>query len=133
MKKTNRRKFILTSATTGAALTLNAMPFKRKDKQVCHHVFFWLKNPGSAEDRDKLVAGVKSLSKIEVIKEIHVGIVANTEKRDVVDASWAVSELMFFNSVEDQATYQDHPIHQEFIRNHSMLWSKVVVYDIQEV
>ena len=133
MKETNRRKFILTSAAAGAAATLNAMPFKRKDKQICHHVFFWLKNPGSVEDRDKLVAGVKSLSKIEVIKELHVGIVASTEKRDVVDNSWAVSELMFFNSVEDQATYQDHPIHQEFIRSHSMLWSKVVVYDVLEV
>jgi len=133
MKRTNRRKFILTSAAAGAAVTLHASPFKRKDKQISHHVFFWLKNPGSVEDRDKLVAGVKSLSKIEVIKEIHVGIVASTEKRDVVDNSWAVSELMFFNSVEDQAAYQDHPIHQEFIKNHSMLWSKVVVYDIQEV
>jgi len=30
MKKTNRRKFILTSATAGAALTLNAMPLKEK-------------------------------------------------------------------------------------------------------
>jgi len=133
MKRTNRRKFILTSAAAGAAVTLHASPFKRKDKQIAHHVFFWLKNTGSVEDRDKLVAGVKSLSKIEVIKEIHVGIVASTEKRDVVDNSWAVSELMFFNSVEDQAAYQDHPIHQEFIKNHSMLWNKVVVYDIQEV
>jgi len=69
MKKTNRRKFILTSAAAGAAATLNAMPFKRKDKQIAHHVFFWLKNPGSVEDRDKLVAGVKSLSKIELIKD----------------------------------------------------------------
>src|SRR6185369_5429292 len=133
MKKTSRRKFILTSAAAGAAATLNAMPFKRRDKQIAHHVFFWLKNPGSVEDRDKLVAGVKSLSKIELIKEIHVGIVANTEKRDVVDASWSVSEIMFFNTLEDQAAYQNHPVHLEFIKNHSMLWSKVVVYDAQEV
>src|SRR5690242_19678348 len=111
MKKTNRRKFLLTSAAAGAAATLHAMPFNRKDKQICHHVFFWLKNPTSVEDRDKLVAGVKSLLKIDLVKEIHVGIVANTEKRDVVDASWAVSELMFFNSIEDQATYQNHPLH----------------------
>jgi hypothetical protein len=133
MKKTNRRKFILTAATAGAVTAVKAMPFTIKDKQIAHHVFFWLKNPDSAEDRDKLVTGVKSLSKIEGIKEIHVGIVANTEKRDVVDASWAVSELMFFNSIEDQAAYQDHPIHLEFIKDYSMLWSKVVVYDIQEV
>lgn len=133
MSKTNRRKFLLTTAGAGAAAMVKATPLKRKDKQICHHVFFWLKNTGSVEDRDKLVAGVKTLSKIPQIKEIHVGIVADTEKRDVVDASWAVSELMFFNTLEDQKSYQDHPIHQDFIKNHSMLWSKVVVYDIQEV
>jgi hypothetical protein len=133
MKKSNRRKFIITSVAAGAAASLNAMPFKRKDKQIAHHVFFWLKNSGSVEDRDKLVEGVKSLSKIPVIKEIRVGIVADTQKRDVVDASWAVSELMFFDTLTDQAGYQSHPIHQEFIKNYSGLWSKVVVYDIQEV
>jgi len=133
MSKPNRRKFIITAAAAGVATTIKASPVKKKDKQIAHHVFFWLKNPDSVEDRNKLVEGVKSLSKIEQIKEIRVGIVANTEKRDVVDASWAVSELMFFNTLEEQASYQDHPIHQEFIKNHSMLWSKVVVYDIQEV
>jgi hypothetical protein len=133
MNKTNRRKFILTTAAAGTAAFANANFLNKKDKQIAHHVFFWLKNPGSVADRDKLVEGVKSLSKIELIKEIHVGIVANTEKRDVVDASWAVSELMFFDTIEGQATYQDHEVHKEFIKNYSMLWSKVVVYDIQEV
>ena len=133
MKKTNRRKFILTTASAGAAAIVHAKPLQQNDKKIVHHVFFWLKNPGSTADRDKLVEGVKTLSKIEAIKELHVGIVANTEKRDVVDASWGVSELMFFNTLEDQASYQNHPIHLEFIKNYSALWSKVVVYDIENV
>jgi len=133
MNKTNRRKFIGTVAAAGIAATAGATSIQDTGKQICHHVFFWLKNTGSVEDRDKLAEGVKSLSKIEGIKELHVGIVANTEKRDVVDASWAVSELMFFNTIEDQASYQNHPVHLEFIKNYSMLWSKVVVYDVQEV
>lgn len=99
---------------------------------VVHHVFFWLKNPGSAADRDQLVAGVKKLSKIETVRELHVGIVASTEKRDVVDNSWAVSELMFFSDVAGQATYQTHPLHLEFIKNCSHLWEKVIVYDAVE-
>lgn len=133
MKKTNRRKFLLTTAIAGAASAINAKPLIIKDKQIAHHVFFWLKNSNSIEDRDKLVEGVKSLSKIELVKEIHVGIVASTEKRDVIDTSWAVSELMFFNTLEGQAAYQNHPVHLEFIKNYSALWSKVVVYDVQEV
>lgn len=102
---------------------------KEKAPKLVHHVFFWLKNPGSTADRDKLVKGVKSLAKIETIKMLHVGVPADTEKRDVVDNSYAVSELMFFDTVEDQKIYQDHPIHQQFIKDHSMLWEKVIVYD----
>jgi hypothetical protein len=99
---------------------------------LVHHVFFWLKNPGSKEDRDKLVEGVKTLKNIPTVKELHVGVVASTEKRDVVDNSWGVSELMFFDDLQGQATYQSHPIHLEFIKNYGHLWEKVVVYDVME-
>ncbi len=91
-----------------------------------------MKNPASKADRDQLVAGVKTLRKIKAIKALHVGVVADTEKRDVVDQSWGVSELMFFENLEGQAAYQTHPIHLEFIKNCSHLWEKVVVYDIAE-
>jgi hypothetical protein len=137
MSTTNRRKFIATAATVAAGTVVaSAMPSIIKTTNtmtnrypIVHHALFWLKNPDSKEDRDKLVAGVKSLGKIETIKELHVGVVASTEKRDVVDNSWGVSEVMFFADLAGQATYQSHPIHQEFIKNHSHLWEKVVVYD----
>lgn len=131
MKTSNRRKFIATTTTLVAATAVSALPLKAQDTKypVIHHVFFWLKNPGSKEDRDLLVAGVKTLAKIEVIKELHVGVLAATEKRDVVDNTWAVSELMFFSDLASQASYQNHPIHLEFIKNCSHLWEKVIVYD----
>ncbi|MET3978912.1 hypothetical protein ABIB62_001481 [Mucilaginibacter sp. UYP25] len=134
--KTNRRKFIATATAVAASTAVaSAIPSIIKPNNmtnrypVVHHALFWLKNPDSKADRDKLVAGVKSLGKIETIKELHVGIVASTEKRDVVDNSWAVSEVMFFADLAGQATYQNHPIHQQFIKDHSHLWEKVVVYD----
>ena len=96
---------------------------------LVHHVFFWLKNPTSTQDRDKLVEGLKTLAAIPVIRELHVGVVASTEARDVVDASWQVSELMFFHTTADQAAYQEHPIHLDFVKNYSHLWEKVIVYD----
>lgn len=137
MNKTNRRKFIATAATVAAGTAVAvAMPSIMTTNitminkyPIVHHALFWLKNPGSVADRDKLVAGVKTLAKIETIKELHVGVVASTEKRDVVDNSWAVSEVMFFSDLAGQATYQTHPIHQEFIKNHIHLWEKVIVYD----
>ncbi|TDQ09709.1 Dabb family protein [Pedobacter metabolipauper] len=136
MSKTNRRKFIGTAAVlaagtaVAAATPLTAIPTTMENKYpIVHHVFFWLKNPDSKADRDQLVAGLKTLKKIETVRELHVGVVAATEKRDVVDTSWAVSELIFFSDLAGQAVYQTHPIHLAFIKNCSPLWSKVVVYD----
>ena len=135
MQKTNRRKFIAVSAILTAGAPVSAMASKNAENKypIVHHAFFWLKNPGSAEDRDKLVAGVKTLSKIETVRELRVGIVAGTEKRDVVDNTWGVSELMFFSDLAGQAAYQTNPIHQDFIKNYSHLWDKVVVYDAIDV
>lgn len=132
MKKPNRRKFIGTAALIAAGTAVTAMPLTsmKEDYPVVHHVFFWLKNPNSKEDRDKLVAGVKTLSKIPTVRKLHVGVVASTEKREVVNNSWGVSELMFFSDLDGQQTYQTHPIHLEFIKNYSHLWEKVIVYDI---
>ena len=131
MKTTSRRKFMITTAALATGTAASALPLVTMANKfpLVHHVFFWLKNPGSVEDRDNLVKGVKTLSKIETVRELRVGIVASTEKRDVVDNSWAVSELMLFSDVAGQATYQTHPIHLEFIKNFSHLWEKVIVYD----
>lgn len=134
MKKSNRRKFIATAAGLAGTLGVSARmgSAEQKSKILIHHAIFWLKNPGSPEDRDKLVEGVKTLAKIETVKEIHVGILASTEKRPVVDTSWQVSELMFFNDLTEQATYQTHQIHLDFVKNYSHLWEKVVVYDAMD-
>ncbi|HEX4850089.1 MAG TPA: Dabb family protein [Puia sp.] len=135
MKKSSRRKFIAVAAAVGAGAAANAMPFRKTNSNypLAHHAFFWLKNPGSAEDRAKLIEGVKTLGKVETVREIHIGVVANTEKRDVVDASWDVSELMFFQDLAGQSTYQSHQVHLDFIKNYGHLWKKVVVYDAMEV
>ncbi|WP_126243341.1 MULTISPECIES: Dabb family protein [Chitinophaga] len=135
MSKTNRRKFLGTAAAICAGTAAAAMPGQTAAKKypMCHHVFFWLKNPGSKEDRDALIAGLKTLAKIPTVRDLRVGIVANTEARGVVDTTWGVSELMFFDNVEGEAAYQVHPIHQEFIKKCSHLWDKVIVYDAMEV
>ena len=100
---------------------------------LTHHVFFWLKNPSSTADRDKLIAGLQTLKKIETIRQIHIGVPADTEKREVVDNSYSVSELMFFDDAAGQKVYQDHAIHKKFVEDCSMLWEKVIVYDTLNV
>jgi hypothetical protein len=135
MKQITRGSFLSTSITLTAgtvAMELHLYNDTEK-KQLVHHVFFWLKNPDSLEDRNKLVEGLKTLGKIDSIRKMHLGIPASTEKREVVDNSWQVSEIMFFDDEAGQKIYQDHPIHQAFVKNYSHLWDKVVVFDVAEL
>jgi len=135
MKKQNRRKFLALSATLSTGLAASALPsLKEKEKNgVVHHVFFWLKNPSSKEDLNKLLAGLKTMEKIETVRKIHIGVPAATEQRSVVDGSFSASELLFFDDLAGQKTYQDHPIHQKFIQDCSNLWEKVIVYDAMDI
>jgi hypothetical protein len=41
--------------------------------------------------------------------------------------------MVFFNSKEDQESYQTDPIHLKFVEENSHLWSKVVVYDSTDI
>lgn len=97
---------------------------------ITHAVFFWLANPDSVEDRDRLIEGVRGLSAIGEVRSLVVGVPAATGDRDVVDGSYGVSEIITFDTIEDEAIYQDHPLHQQFIAEHGHLWSKVTVYDV---
>jgi len=128
---TTRREFIATAALGTAVLTTSAMsmPNSNPPAKLVHHVFFWLKNPGSKEDLAQLLAGIRGLAQIETVRGIHVGVPASTEKRDVVDNSFSASEILYFDDTVGQKVYQDHPLHKKFVAECSHLWSKVIVYD----
>jgi len=100
-----------------------------QDTPLVHHVFFWLKNPDSQEDLNAMLDGIKGLGEIPQVKGVHAAVPAATEQRGVVDGTYSVSEILLFDSLEDQATYQSHPLHQAFIDAHSEKWEKVIVYD----
>lgn len=131
MKLIPRRKFVERAALAAGATVLSSS-FKIKDdmteKTFIHHVYFWLNNPDSKEDLNKLIEGLKKLSKVQSIASFHIGRPAPTN-REVIDRSYSVSWCLFFNSAADQDSYQTDPIHLKFIDECSMLWKKVVVYD----
>ena len=72
---------------------------------LSHHVYFWLKNPESKDDLAKLIAGVKTLNTIETIKGFHIATPAATEERGVIDSSYSVSWLAFFDNEEGKITH----------------------------
>jgi hypothetical protein len=141
---TSRRNFVA-AASAAAATILAAIPDTRGTTQagaspavnnyprLVHHVFFWLKNPQSQEDVERLLKGLRTLAKIESVRGVHFGVPASTEKRDVVDNSYSVSEILFFDDTAGQKVYQDHPIHKQFVADCSHLWERVLVYDAMAV
>ena len=93
-----------------------------------HHVLFYLKNPNSENDQQKLLEGLQLLTQIECIQLSHIGTPANTN-RSVIDRNYTYSWLCFFESAEKEEIYQKHPLHDEFRNNYAHLWEKVVIYD----
>lgn len=128
MNTASRRTFIAGGAATAAASAVGSPSVTTQPKLV-HHVFFWLKNPDSKADLAKLLAGLRTLEKIESVRGIHIGVPASTEQRSVVDSSYSASELLFFDDVAGQDAYQEHPIHKQFVADCAHLWERVVVYD----
>jgi hypothetical protein len=127
-----RREFISNTSkavVAGGLVTLaeKGDPVMVENKFI-HHVYFWLKNAGSKEDKAKLVEGLTKLSKVKTIKTFHIGQPADTN-RDVIERTYAISWFTMFDNAADQASYQVDPIHLKFVEDYSHLWSKVIVYD----
>ena len=128
----NRREFI---TNTGKAMVAGGLVTLAKNEtsvmienKFIHHVYFWLKNADSKEDRAKLIEGLNKLSKVTTIKNFHIGQPADTS-RDVIDRSYAISWFVLFDNAADQASYQTDPIHLKFVEECAHLWTKVIVYD----
>jgi hypothetical protein len=133
METTNRRNFVKKSSLALAGAGLASTAFTKHNplssaNMFVHHVYFWLKNAGSKEDKARLLKGLQTLSTIEAIKMAHIGVPADTN-REVIDTSYQLSLLLIFENRKDQDTYQNHPTHLQFVKDCSELWTKVIVYD----
>lgn len=133
MSQLTRRSVIASGAVLASGVAGAATSGSPAERYLVHHALFWLKNPDSKEDTARLIEGLKTLRQIDAIRMLHIGVPASTEKRDVVDSSFDVSEVMLFDDVSAQNTYQAHPIHKKFVEDCSHLWRKVVVYDAMDI
>ena len=137
MSNHSRRDFISTTVKVALAgstgiFAINSSSVMTAKNMFIHHVYFWLKNPSSNEDRQKLIEGLEKLSKVKTIKMFHLGKPADTN-RDVIDTSYSVSWLLVFDDKASEESYQVDPIHLNFVETCKHLWQKVVVYDSVDV
>jgi len=137
MSNHSRRDFISTTGKVALAgstgiFAINSSSVMTAKNMFIHHVYFWLKNPSSDEDRQKLIEGLEKLSRVKTIKMFHLGKPADTN-RDVIDTSYSVSWLLVFDDKASEESYQVDPIHLNFVETCKHLWQKVVVYDSVDV
>jgi hypothetical protein len=136
MSKVSRRKFLMQSslATIGStafvAVAANAaITNSTADKQsLMHLVLYYLKNPDSAEDKQKLIKGLKELVTVKQIKASHVGVPQEFKADDPLK-NYHVSLLMIFEDKGDIDIYHKDPIHDKFVKECKDLWAKTIKYD----
>lgn len=135
MTNFSRRKFLGTATLATVATSVfgcissaKAVLKEASKQKLMHQVFYWLKNPESAEDKQKLINGLHELVTVKQIKYSHVG-VPQVYKADDALKGYHVSLLMVFDEPSGIDEYHKDDIHQKFVKECSGLWSKTIKFD----
>jgi hypothetical protein len=92
-----------------------------------HQVYFWLNDKA---DLPKLIEGIEVMLPITSIRDIHIGVPAPSEERDVIERSYDVSLLVTFANLADHDHYQVDPLHDIFREQYAgPLCKRVMVLD----
>lgn len=96
---------------------------------LVHTVYFWLKSEITAAQRAEFRRGVESLAGIKAVDAVYVGTPAATEKRPIIDDTYAVALTVMCRDLAAHDAYQVDPLHLAFIANFKSFWSRVQIYD----
>ncbi|MBC7398379.1 MAG: Dabb family protein [Mucilaginibacter sp.] len=92
-----------------------------------HQVYFWLNDKA---DLPELIEGMEVMVPITSIRDIHIGVPAESEERDVIERSYDVSLLVTFANLADHDHYQVDPLHDIFREQYAgPLCKRVMVLD----
>jgi hypothetical protein len=109
-----------------------ASPYSGSAKHVGHIVICWLKNPGDAAARKKLIEVSKTFRQIPGVIDVKCGNVIPSP-RSVVDSSYDLAVVIEFDSMESLKNYQSNPIHVKATREVLMpLTGRLLIYDFIE-
>jgi len=106
-----------------------ANQIKQGQPILTHQVYFWLKPNLSAEQIATFEKGLKSLLAVKTVKYGDVGRPADTPKRPVIDNSYSYALILMYENVAAHDAYQVDPLHEQFLKDCSQLWTNVQVYD----
>lgn len=99
------------------------------DTTFIHTVLFWLKEGTTDEQKQQLIDDCKTyLGPIVTVRRIDVGVPAGTQ-REIVDNSYDVSLVIYFDDKEGHDFYQETVKHLKFLDRNKPHWERVQVFD----
>lgn len=97
-----------------------------------HTVFFWLWQTLDTEDRRRFEEGLDLLTRDPNVRDRRIGKPAATN-RAVIDSSYDYGVVLRFDTLASHDAYQAGLAHQVFLETCADLWSRVQVFDIDEM
>ena len=97
--------------------------------QFIHSVYFWLKKDVGEEEKVEFLEGLEGLRQIASVRNMKVGLPAGTP-RDIVDNSYSVAMIIYFDDQAGHDAYQDDSLHTSLIEASRELIERVQVYDL---
>lgn len=99
------------------------------EKPFVHTAYFWFKESATQQQIADFKKGAERLKEIETVRFFHAGPPAPTT-RDVIENTYDYAVVFHFKDLEDQEFYQKAPLHLQMIEDHSDIWERVMVTDI---
>ena len=96
---------------------------------LIHTVYFWLDSTLTDAERREFDDEVRKLEAIPSVRRMFVGPPAGTPDRDVVNNSFDVALIVWFDDVAGHEEYQVHPIHEAFVESEGAKFAEVRVHD----
>ena len=96
---------------------------------LVHSVFFWLRDDIDDARRQAFRAGLESLRAVPVVREMYVGVPADSPSRPVLVTDYDFALTVIMDDMQAHDIYQAHPLHLEFLAQFSGCWTRVVIYD----
>jgi hypothetical protein len=99
---------------------------------LTHTVLFWAKDDLTSAQRADFQAGLLTLPGVPSVSTGWVG-TASATHREVIDRSYTFALLLRFEDLAAHDAYQTHPIHDAFHARCEKYWTRVVVYDFDDL
>ena len=96
---------------------------------LVHSVFFWLRDDIDEQMRARFRKGLESLRGIAAVREMYVGVPADSPARPVLVTDYDFALTVIMQDMAGHDAYQIDPLHRQFLKDFSGYWDRVQIYD----